>query len=291
MRVSDLMTFFPNAEQKEFPSYDEKYLSIPYGEKYLWIPNEWLSEKEKSLIAALAPNSVSTNKELGNHFWYKVLFGNQGIPHEKRSYRVIQLKMPLLDEKNDYQKIWQESFKAFFPKKVDAFFLSNVDYLLIEELSDQALYMEDLEGIFTTLDMDFGITTYAFIGEFYEDTQNINRLFHEERKIFQQESEILHGKQVFRFADVALHYFTKDKIGDSRIIEYTKEKILHEDEAFRQLVRMMWKHFGNITSVSKEMYTHRNTINYRIDRLAEQAGINLKNPDDLMLCYLILLDE
>lgn len=290
MEISDLWLYFPTAEKKEFPSYDAEFLSVPYEGGYLWIPGEDLTEKEKCLIDALQPLQP-VNHQLEEHLWYRILFEGKEDPSAEASYRVIQMKVSAFNNENDYRKLWQDNLKEFFPSLADDFFLSDEEYILVEKQTEQSHYLEELTGIFTTLDADFDLLTQAFIGEFYASGQEFHQLFQEERKLFLEEKTSVKDKQVFQFSDVALHYFTKDKVRKSPIITYFRKKIGNEDEAFRQLVETMWKYSGNITSVSKEMYTHRNTINYRIEKIYDQTGINLKTPDDLLFCYLMLLED
>ena len=38
----------------------------------------------------------------------------------------------------------------------------------------------------------------------------------------------------------------------------------------------LWKNFGNISSAAKQLFMHRNTLQYRIEKFDEQTGFNLK---------------
>ncbi|WP_227869161.1 helix-turn-helix domain-containing protein [Tetragenococcus halophilus] len=46
---------------------------------------------------------------------------------------------------------------------------------------------------------------------------------------------------------------------------------------------------GNISSAAKELFMHRNTLQYKVDKFQEQTKTNLKKMDDLFLCYLLIL--
>ena len=45
---------------------------------------------------------------------------------------------------------------------------------------------------------------------------------------------------------------------------------------------------GNISSTAKELFMHRNTLQYRIDKFYDQTNLSLKNMDDLVLAYLLV---
>lgn len=282
----DLKLYFPKAPLKETAATGVDYVSLPYQGKYLWIDSHELTDKERSLVAALQPEKPHHNA-LRNHVWYNILFEEAPLAKVGKSFRILQIKITFLEELQNYKKLWQESLLEFFPSYIDGFFLTDNEYILVEELSGHNYELSDLKGIFTTLDDDFSIESVVFVGEFYEDHERIFQLFQEERRLSSEAITFETDNRVFRFSDVALNYFTREKIAQSSIAHYFREKLAKEDEAFRQLVQKMWEFSGNITSVAKAMYTHRNTINYRVERIYEQTGINLKNPNDLILVYLI----
>ena len=56
-----------------------------------------------------------------------------------------------------------------------------------------------------------------------------------------------------------------------------------------QIISALWKAQGNISSAAKELFMHRNTLQYKVDKFQEQTKTNLKKMDDLFLCYLLIL--
>lgn len=290
MSQEDLQKVFPEGKLMDVAPVDQNFFGIPYQEQFLWVEKKSLSPREASLVAALLPEK-NLIKRQQSHQWYKILFEGGRLQAKNSKYRVLQIRLTDMDELADNQKLWQESLREFFPKFVDGFFLTDVEYLLIEEKNKTTFSLDELSGVFTTLDDDFSLKTTVFVGEFYEDKQDIAALFQEERKMFLEEVGQTHKQTIFHFADVALHYYTKEKLAKSKIANYFSQQLLNADESFIQLVEMMWRFSGNVSSVAKEMFTHRNTINYRVEKIAEQSGINLKNPDDLALMHLLTLNN
>lgn len=45
----------------------------------------------------------------------------------------------------------------------------------------------------------------------------------------------------------------------------------------------------NLEQVAEKMYTHKNTVKYRLNRIQEQTGLDLKNSDDNFRIYLAVL--
>ena len=50
----------------------------------------------------------------------------------------------------------------------------------------------------------------------------------------------------------------------------------------------MWRNQGNLSKAAADLYLHRNTLQYRIDRFFDATGLSLKNMDDLALAYLAI---
>ena len=63
--------------------------------------------------------------------------------------------------------------------------------------------------------------------------------------------------------------------------------LLSEDEV-KELIEALWDAHGNVSKASQKLFLHRNTLQYRIDRFAEQTGLNVKDMNDLTLGHLLL---
>ena len=60
------------------------------------------------------------------------------------------------------------------------------------------------------------------------------------------------------------------------------------DQEIKEIIKTLWLNQGNITSTSKELYIHRNTLQYRLDKFYERYGLSLKEMKNLTLCYLLI---
>ena len=61
-----------------------------------------------------------------------------------------------------------------------------------------------------------------------------------------------------------------------------------EKEEFAQTIRTYFEFDGNLQKCAAHLYIHRNTFQYRMDRLEKKTGYNLKVPRDALLLYLAL---
>ena len=68
----------------------------------------------------------------------------------------------------------------------------------------------------------------------------------------------------------------------------TVSSILNSDIETINLVKKLWHTQGNISQSASELYVHRNTLIYRIDRMKEMYFLDLKDPSVLLIAYLLV---
>ncbi|MGM0123467.1 hypothetical protein IGI37_000833 [Enterococcus sp. AZ194] len=284
MNKNQLLEIYPQAKRKKMQSSDSEILSIPVEEEYVWINKKDLSDREIQLLNLFVPAEHIQPGEA--HEWYGILFKHQAVKQEG-IYRVIQIQ---LQKKEDFLlREWQHNFKAMFPHLVDLFFFTDKDMLLVEQQAEANFSLEELEGIFLTLDADFETNSKVLVGSFHSSQDSLAELFLEEQEIFQEELAFVKSQRVFSIANVALHYFTKTKMQESLLIQNLKKNLVIDQE-MSDIIQTLWSNQGNISSTAKELFMHRNTLQYRLEKFQENSGLNVRHMDELILCYLLLLN-
>ncbi|HAQ2563256.1 TPA: Fis family transcriptional regulator, partial [Enterococcus faecium] len=207
---------------------------------------------------------------------------------QEKSFRLIQLHV---ESKGEFlKKEWQDTILELFRYSADFFFYTDTDALLVEQINRDYLDATEINGIFLSLDADFDTTTSVFVGSFHSPGTDLVPLFAEERKIFLTEQNNLYThSRTFSMQDVALHYYTKDTVKDSKLIKSYIELIKQNE--MEVIIQELWNELGNVSSAAKTLFLHRNTLKYRIEKFQEQSGFNLKKANDLLFCYLLLLHE
>ena len=282
MNKQQLKVIYPNGVFSTTPTSESTILCLPLENEWFHLPIENLSSSEIALLETLYPE-INNKHLLDNHIWYHYLFENKALPTSERSFRVIQLK---LKKESPNSKEWLTHFSKLFNQVEDFFFIDNLSALLIEEKSNIISQKDELEGMLLTLENDFLIQANAYIGNFNESTHNFTNFFTEEKHLF--DNYYKEQQKVFSFQDIALDYLTRDKINTSPVMQSLKESLTLDDE-IKQIIQTLWLTQGNVTSTSKELYIHRNTLQYRLDKFYERFGLNLKDMKDLTLCYLLIV--
>ncbi|QIL48894.1 Fis family transcriptional regulator [Vagococcus hydrophili] len=281
MKLNELQAIYPEGLIKTTKEPDDSTLILPVENKWFYLPKETLTKSERKLLRNLFPETNYLNK-LKDHPWYQYLFQNKPFPTAEQPYRIIQLK---IKKESPNAMEWLTHFSELFNQVEDFFFIDKTTAILVEEKSPVVYQKTDLDGMILTLESEFLIQAHAFLGSFNEINQNFSLYFAEEQKIFH--AYYKHQKNVFTFQDIAIDYLTKDKITKSSIMQTLKDTLNMDDE-LKLIIKTLWLKQGNITSTSKELYIHRNTLQYRLEKFYERTGFSLKDMNDLTLCYLLI---
>lgn len=260
---------------------------IPYKNKWLHIPSDSLSDKEWQLLTLLKQESEPETFPISHSKWSAYLEGQrEQLPKTTGNIRMIQLIMEKIDTQFEYA-IWIDSISQLFEPVLDIFFVAADTCLIIHDTSAPDFSEEEITGILQTLEDDFSVRTHAYIGQFWLPDKQLRHVLKEEQTIFQQEVTNL-TQQVCSLPDVALRYFTKEATSKSAIMKELND-LIEDSSDWRELIHALWNSQGNISVAAKNLFIHRNTLQYRMDRFHDITGLSLKNNHELLLCYLLIV--
>lgn len=287
MDYANLKILYPEAILTDLPFMDEDTFRMPYKNKWIHIPKRGLTEKESQLLLMLKQEIEPSSFPVSDSKWAELIQGHRELPPKTtQMIRLTQLYLEKIDTQFDYS-IWIDSIRQLFEPVLDVFFVSGDTCLIIQDTSAPDFTEEEMTGILQTLEDDFSIRTHAYIGQFWTPDQHLFGLFKEEQNIFMQEVTHLHH-QVCSLPDIALRYFTKDAVSRSTIMKELKSQINTSDD-WHELIQALWQSQGNISVAAKQLFIHRNTLQYRMERFNETTGLSLKNMNELLLCYLLIV--
>lgn len=286
MNQQKLQKIYPTSSVHAFPADRAEYLSLAMTHGFLWIPQKGLSKTEKELLQTLNVSNIPPfSVREKEHPWYAALFSKASIPANKGAFRLIQVECQGLSA-NDLTAL-QEEVSVIFPHAVDLFFLSKNYCLIIESFSEGALTTEELAGLFLALDSDFNSYTRVFNGAFHSFTADFPQLLHEEEQLFLHLLERDTQAKVFDTGAAAISFFIFQDVTKSYLLQTLFTEWFNKELV--QIITTLWQNQGNISSAAKELFMHRNTLQYKVDKFQQQSNTNLKKMNDLFLCYLLVL--
>lgn len=280
MNINEILTLFPTATIQN--TRDKNNFSITYKNNWIVIPN--ISKREQTLLSALLnKNKFSITEKKGPWAQYLQASGNK--PNFNGQIRFLFFKC---DKATNNTKNWLDAINNMFSHPLlESFYIEKNTYCFIEKITSTSYNLKDFLGVLQTIEADTGVNSKLYVGHPWTNTDSIVRYFNEELYIFQQEND-QNSSPVMSFSSIALPFFTKKALHKSNIIFYYRKK-LKDDSQSLNIIRTLYKNEGNISLTAKQLYLHRNTLLYHIDKIYRTLGLDLRQMDDLLLAYLAVL--
>ena len=260
------------------------------------------SEDGNDLIAALQQKSgTATSSSYVHDCWYQIITAsdrnriativgkNRIDERKKRTVIIFRLKHPaeqdLFSIFTDIAPMEEDDHPV--PIRSDMLALvKETEYRSEEEITEYAAAVIDTMASEGFTDLQAGIGTEA------ESLSELHRSYEEAR-------EALLTGGTGEKACGSLFRYSEQKL--QRIIDMIppegRKKILDEyrtkfDEAafsdeMLETVRVFFEHDLSITSASRELFIHRNTLNYRLDKIRRDTGLDLRHFHDAVVFRLI----
>lgn len=280
MDIEKLLAVFPQARLGEKRAGE---LAFGYKDSYFNVPEESVTERERKMLGLCF--GADDCFEVSRGEWQDYLTRDGRKPAKRGKIRFVQYEIHGLNHEQVDMELFRRAFSAMFPKEPAAVFaLAENRGVAVEKVSAASFDKDEFEGIIQALDADFGAKCRVFIGHIWTAKDNLKELFADEQRVFETEHP---AEQVFDLAEVSLHYYCHRETAGSTLAEKYHDMIAG-DPQLKSIVSALYHEKGNVSSAAKELYLHRNTLQYRIDKLRQETGINLKRMDDLVFCYLML---
>ncbi|SEN11262.1 PucR C-terminal helix-turn-helix domain-containing protein [Mesobacillus persicus] len=294
--LNKLQTHFPTSILINTPpqsSFNEFVWVKDNSEDPSWlgIPKEVITEDQLTLLGTLFEivDTEESHRLSGiEKKWHDYLFHEGSIPPlSDRGVRIVQFHVKNTD--TDIAD-WDKALKEFF---TDASFiwLNEQKGLIIQDQSAELSYDEnDFSSISTTLENDFFIKTYFYIGKTRMNQGNIREAFLLERKVFTEGMALLTKERIFTYEKV-FPALTSISLASplKGLLETDIVDLLRGDEELLETMKVFLENGSNATLAAKKLYIHRNTLQYRLDKFTEQSSINVKVFSNALTVYLACL--
>lgn len=260
MTLNQLKEMFPQGYVSSRKVNNE--VCIQVENTYFILPKDTLTDREKLLVQSTY------------HRWYDYLFNNGTPIQDEKHVQIIQFKVEKLEE----SALWIETLTSVFSGVKDYYLRDNYGFIVCNKENNHL----NLEGYLDAIDEDFGTKTSLYIGQYEPLNQDYRDIFLEEQHLFKG-SEARISSFINEFVKQAVHEYAYA----SKTIQKIKYYIKNSKDV-ENIVIALWNQKGNISGAANELYLHRNTLMYRLEKIHEESGINLRDFDYLVLCYFIL---
>lgn len=274
---------FPNAKSLNGPSTDtaeEKVLS--FAGAWLAFRKNDLTAEQLTILQTLSDQNFDDQRSTNP--WYRFLtHQTNDVPHSAeqiKQVRLIQIHLTFHDTTNTTELT--TALKSLFNCIVASFYLNSRTLIIVQTKDQQVLSNDELESILQTVESDFFVKVQLFLGNFWPIDQQLPLIFNEEQAVFAKSTV-----PVSTLSSLALDYYARPQLRRSSLAQQLTT-IIRQEADIQDVIIALYHNAGNLSSAAKQLFIHRNTLQYRLERFRDLTSFNLKNMDDLVLCYLLI---
>ena len=191
-----------------------------------------------------------------------------------------------------------EIVRSIFPTKQKDF-VTAVDeksIILVKELKEKDS-KEEIDQIskhiYDTLSAEAMTSVYVAIGTVVNDLKNVSASYKEAKmalevgKIFEENKKIVNyeqlgiGRLLYQLPAPLCKMFINEVLHGLSMDQFDEETLTTVNKFFENNL--------NVSETSRQLYIHRNTLVYRLDKLQKMTGLDLRNFDDAIIFKIMLM--
>ena len=284
--MKNIREWFPQAEVTDHPNPPAGYVAIPLQtQQWLLLKEEELTEREKQLISWLG-----SEEDLAPNPWYQYLIDGKG--EAPKVIKKMQLVYCHLSHSTaEGIASWLEMMQTLLPNFRAVLQLSGQDYVLILDQEQSLAVADILKDTVSAMEYDFNIRLSIMVGQVLTESKagKVSPVIRAERAAFR--AWIREGHQgVYRFSQLYLWGIEQADL-DLHPIKERLHQLIGSQDQLQDIIVALWENGAVVTKAAQQLYLHRNSLQYKIDKWEELTGLQLKNLTDLALCYHLVLQD
>lgn len=191
-----------------------------------------------------------------------------------------------------------EVIQSLFPSKAKDFIIviDDENTVLIKELKSNDDYKEieiTAKAIIDTFNTELMVKAQIGIGSVIDNIREIGRSYKEAQtalqigSIFDSDKAIINynnlglGRLIYQLPSTVCKLFLKEVFKDGAFEALDAETLYTIQKFFEKSL--------NVSETSRELYVHRNTLVYRLDKIQKITGLDLRNFDDAIIFKVSML--
>lgn len=210
---------------------------------------------------------------------WEAYFLHKATKPETNSKQIGFLHIKGFDKENEDNAL---SILSGFFNALESFMVTKDTATLI--LEDWPTPFDD--GILEIIDLmafDLNLNIQVLIGHYHKTTSELFETFHKEHDYL----KILNTP-----LEIVSNLYIQNTLVENLSIENlypTVYEVISKDNETRDVILKLWETGGNVVQSATELFVHRNTLLYRINKFQKETELNLRQSNDLLIAYLITL--
>lgn len=154
----------------------------------------------------------------------------------------------------------------------------------LQKFGEEALAMINME-LLTNAHISYGTSTTSMkeLHRSYEEAymaMEVAKIFYEERRLSSY-SRLGIGRLIYELPEDLCVLFLKEIFGEKRLYQLEEEELTLIDRFFANNL--------NISETARDLFLHRNTLVYRLEKLQKHTGLDIRKFEDAMTLKLGML--
>lgn len=154
----------------------------------------------------------------------------------------------------------------------------------------------EMEELIDSIEINLsGCSLYCGIGRITKQLIDINLSFYEAQEALRLTQTKTIKRKVYHFDDFTVHHFLKNNVSQKemqKLFSYTLGDLYEYDQKFQsELIKTLecWVYNQfNLAETARQLYIHRNSLIYRIEKIQRILLLDLKDSDELLKIQLAL---
>lgn len=253
------------------------------------IPKEDLSVDEMELLQLLfheSPDIPLLNRTASQLGWDDFLL--KGGPLPLTSWSSVRFIHFHNDNPNVSSPEFEEAIASFFQEDALLIWENHQTGFILEKADKDPISIEALQEAVLVMESDFYSGIHLYAGSCHTLGDSLRKHSAMERKIFMEARLQSPERSVHDIRSSFPYMMLKGFDGEA---SWYKEQLLGEMADDKEMIRTIQTYIQlnrNATLAAKELYVHRNSLQYRIDKFIEKTGLDIRNFYDSMIAYLAI---
>ena len=228
-----------------------------------------------------------TTKKGNRNLFIKILTKNIEEMLQNYDVNIIKNRVRMFIEVNDhkFEEVVNQLKKVFGLHSI--VICERIESNDLEEIKKIAKMISD------TLSNEIKSEVYISIGTVVNDLKDVSRSYKEAKmalevgKIFENEKHIVNyeklgiGRLIYQLPLPLCRMFIKEVLHGLTMDDFDDETLATVNKFFENNL--------NVSETSRQLYIHRNTLVYRLDKLQKMTGLDLRNFDDAIIFKITLM--
>lgn len=252
-----------------------------------------LSETEKELLITLFHQIKKTNEDnfsVSQQKWYDFLFSEKPIdtPPLAAEQSNVRFYYFYLTKPIDDKQSFEEAVQGILNSDL-ILWLNSSQGIIIEEKPTAILEMDSLKNLSDTLTSDFYVEPFLYIGQLQKNDSYLREKFKQEQNCFQTVHHTSNRERVISFYEALplLVLKSPSKISGNLLSNHLVEAL--EDNELIHTIEAFLQSNLNASSTAKRLFIHRNSLQYRLEKLQEKTGIDIRIFSNAAFIFLAIM--